>query len=373
MMTIFRWTIAPGFSFGVADNLNVLLLSSHKHQGADPFYFFRLALDPSSRQLLNGIRCETLDRGLLSADILDKQNLVCLSLDKPLDRKSAQLLGNYLYSGGILITVPQAETKADYCTLLVRQNKLMLREAGGKIISVNDRGLKFNPPLRELNDLLALQLIRWRKLLAFPPSAGKILAATASARPLILEQRAGKGKWLSLGFALRRDFSNWPTLKSYPVAMVALANYAAGNQEKSISVYCGGQIKLEGKKIVFSSTNGENGIFRNGAKQYSRLPGILTFEGADLQAAVFNPAPAESKTETVNAAELRKWFNAPLTVLHLDSDIIAQIVKFRKGSELTGWFLLLLLLLLGLEFMLGANQNMLRKVVKKQLKQGDAE
>ena len=353
------------FSFAVADNLNVLLVSSRKGQGADPFYFFRLALCPSALRPVNGIHCETIDRNLINKDILDKQHIVCIALDKPLTAHYAAILGDYMYSGGVLITVPQAETKADYLDELIKQNKLMLHQTFAKIISVRERGLKFNPPLRELNDLLQLKLIRWRKLVNFRPSPGKVLAQSDSSRPLIIEQKTGKGKLLSLGFALRRNFSNWPGLKSYPVAMVALINYAAGNQEKSISSYCGGLLELEGKNIVFSSTSGQNGGLKNNTKQYSRLPGVLTFEGANLQAAIFNPAPTESKTATSIDADLRKWFNAPLTILNVNSDIISQIIKFRKGSELTGWILLLMLILLGLEFMLSGKQSMLRKAAKR--------
>lgn len=358
------------FSFAVADNLNVLLVSSQKLQRADPFYFFRLALNPSALKTLNGIRCKVIDRDLLDKETLAEQHVVCLALDKPLSMHYASILADYMYSGRILITVPQAETQDNYLDALVRQNKLMLRKTQGKIISVRNHGLKFNMPLRELNDLLELQLIRWRKLVDFKSSSAKVLAQTDSARPLILEQRTGKGRLLSLGFALRRNFSNWPSLKSYPVAMVALINYAAGNQEKSISSYCGGLLELEGENIIFSSTNGQNGIFKKDSKQYSRLPGVLTFEGANQQAAIFNPAPTESKTETIIDADLSKWFNAPQTILNVNSDIISQIIKFRKGSELTGWILLLMLLLLGLEFMLSGKQAMLKQAVKKQFKQG---
>ena len=358
------------FSFAVADNLNVLLVSSQNRQGADPFYFFRLALSPSDLHPLNGICCKVLDRNLLNKDILAEQHVVCLALDKPLTAHYASILASYMYSGGILITVPQTETKANYLDPLINQDKLMLRPISGEIIPIRDHGIKFNPPLRELNDLLELKLIRWRKAVDFKPSSAKVLAKSDSMRPLILEQHAGKGKLLSLGFALRRNFSNWPALKSYPVAMVALINYAAGNQEKSVSAYCGGQLEFEGKNIVFSSTGGKSGVFKNNAKEYSLLPGILSFEGADIQAAVFNPAPPESKTKACIDPELRKWFNAPLTILNVNSDIVSQIVKFRKGSELTGWLLLLMLLLLGLEFMLSGKQAMMKKAIKKQLKQG---
>jgi hypothetical protein len=304
---------------------------------------------------------------LLNKEILSEQHVVCLALDRPLTVHYASILGNYLYSGGVLITVPQPETQTGYLDELVNQNKLMLRPIPEKIIPVRDHGLKFNPPLRELNDLLELKLIRWRKAVDFQASSAKILAKSDSMRPLILEQRAGKGKLISLGFALRRNFSNWPALKSYPVAMVALINYAAGNREKSVSSYCGGLLELEGNNIVFSSTGGESGVFKNNVKEYSLLPGILTFEGADIQAAVFNPAPPESKTASCLDSELRKWFNAPLTILNVNSDIVSQVVKLRKGSELTGWFLLLMLMLLGLEFMLSGKQSMMKKAIKKQL------
>lgn len=358
------------FSFAVADNLNILLVSSQKRSGADPFYFFRLAISPSDLHPLNGIRCKVLDRDLLSKEALAEQHVVCLALDKPLTKHYASILGNYLYSGGILITVPQPETQTGYLDALVNQSKLMLRPIPEKIIQVRDHGLKFNSPLRELNDLLELKLIRWRKAVDFKTSSAKVLAQSDSMRPMILEQRAGKGRLLNLGFALRRNFSNWPALKSYPVAMIALINYAAGNQEKSVSSYCGGLLELEGNNIVFSSTGGESGVFKNNSKEYSLLPGILTFEGADIQAAVFNSAPPESKTETSLDSELRKWFNIPLTILNVNSDIVSQVVKLRKGSELTGWFLLLMLLLLGLEFMLSGKQAMLKQAVKKQFNQG---
>ncbi|MDD5697681.1 MAG: BatA and WFA domain-containing protein [Victivallaceae bacterium] len=346
------------FSFAVADELKVLLVRGRGTRGADPFYFFRLALDPAPAAPLNGIRCTTLDRGLLTAGELAAYSIVCLALDTPVDTKTARLLVDYLASGGTLLTVPDAGAKANYCAELVRQRRLPLRPVPGEVIAVADHGVKFNPPLRELNDLLELNLIRWRKLVNSGSSPARILAATAAGRPLILEQRAGKGKWLNLNFALRRNFSDWPALKSYPVAMVALMNYAAGNREKSVAAYCGAEVRLEGEHIVFSGTDGRSGVLTGTLKPYSRLPGILTFSGADLEAAVFNPNPDESKTAGVDDAQLRRWFDAPVTILNTGGEITPQIVKFRKGSDLTGWFLLLLVLLSGLEFMLGRNKKL---------------
>ncbi|MDD5597998.1 MAG: hypothetical protein PHV82_08640, partial [Victivallaceae bacterium] len=358
------------FSFAVAGNLNVLLLYNQGNRNADPFYFFRLALSPSSAKALNGIRCRTLDVGLADKEILAEQHVVCLALDKPMAAATAALLGNYIRGGGILLTVPGAETREYYCDRLAGQPGLRLRKIMGRIAAVDERGVKFNPPLRELNGLLQLKLVRWRKLFGFKTSPAKTVAVTDTGRPLILEQPAGKGRLLSLAFSLRRDFSNWPTLKSYPVAMVALVNYAAGNQEKSVSAYCGAQVGLKGEKIVFSGTGGQSGALGKEAKAGSTLPGILTFEGADLEAAVFNPSPDESKPAVAAESEIRKWFDAPLTILNVNSEVVPQIVKFRKGSELTGWFLLAMLLLLGFEFLLGTQQTMLRKAVKKAIKPG---
>ncbi|MFA6716133.1 MAG: hypothetical protein WCS27_12200, partial [Victivallaceae bacterium] len=338
------------FSFAVADNLNVLLLYDQGKRKADPFYFFSLALSPSSAKALNGIRCRTLDVGLADKEILVGQHVVCLALDKPVTAATAALLNNYIRGGGILLTVPEADTRGNYCDLLTGQSGLR------GISAVSERGVKFNPPLRELNDLLQLKLVRWRKLFNFKTSPAKVVAVTDAGRPLILEHPAGKGRLLNLAFSLRRDFSNWPTLKSYPVAMVALVNYAAGNQEKSVSAYCGAQVGLKGENIVFSGIGEKSAGIAKGAKAYSMAPGILTFEGADLEAAVFNPSPDESKPALAPESEIRKWFDAPLTVLNVNSEVVPQIVKFRKGSELTGWFLLLMLLLLGVEFLLGAKK-----------------
>ena len=348
------------FSFSVADKLNVLLACNQKYNIRDPFYFLRLALNPSSREILNGINCETVDTALLTKAVLEKQNVVCLAMDKKMLPRTVLLLTDYMNSGGVLITVPQSYTKAGCLDAFSNQSKFFLRNNYGKIAEVQDSGVKFSSPLAELNDLLQLKLVLWRKLVDFKSSPDKVLAKTSPGQPLILEQRTGKGKCLKFGFSLRQDFSNWPSLKSYPVSMLALINYAAGNQDKSISAYCGGQLELEGKNIKFSGIDGKGGVFDNKDKNYSSFPGIVTFEGASLEAAVFNPSPPESETAVANETEFRKWFNAPLTVLKLDSEVVPQIVKFRKGSELTGWILLLMLLLLASEFILGANQRMIK-------------
>ena len=341
------------YSFSVSENINVLLLRGKGQSLTDPFYFFRLALEPSEATAVNGIRCSTLDIPLLNRTSFENKHVVSIASAEKLDKRAAELLREYMRSGGVVISSPAN----------IKENTLfqLLPEApAGKVLNKRLQGFKFNAPLRELNDLLALKLIRWRKLINVKPTRGNVLGLAGSA-PAIIDQRMGKGKLFSLAFSLRRDSSNWPGLKSYPVAMVALINYAAGNQDKTFVSYCGSTLELSGSEIAYSSTSGQGGIFSKNSQDYSRLPAVLTFEGAKLQAAVFNPAPTESRTVSTNDSELRKWFNAPLTILNINSDIISQIAQFRKGSELTGWFLFLMLILLGVEFLLGSKLSLLKQ------------
>jgi hypothetical protein len=349
------------FSFSATDNLNVLLLSNRRYNARDPFYFLHFALSPPSQEAVNGISCQTIDTAYLTSSHLKNQHVVCLAMDKNLSTHAIKLLSDYMYSGGILITVPDTNTKSSFMDAFKNQNSFLLRNNYGKILDNQEKGIKFGSPLSELNDLLQLKLIEWRKFFDFKPSSAKIIASSNSGSPLILEQKTGKGKCFNLAFSLRQDFSNWPSLKSYPVSMVALINYAAGNQEKSLTVFCGSKIDLEGKNIVFSNTDGSKGEFNGDLLNYSNMPGIMTFENADLEAVIFNSDPDESQTALANKEEFTEWFNAPLTILELDSEIVPQIVQFRKGSELTGWILLLMLMLLALEFILGANKRM-RKI-----------
>jgi hypothetical protein len=346
------------YSFAVSENINVLLLRGEGQSLNDPFYFFRLALEPSEVNAVNGIRCSTLDIPLLNRACFENKHVVCIASSKSLDKKGAELLRVYMRSGGVVMSSPASPKES--CLL-----RLLPEAPAGKVIKQRSQGFKFNAPLRELNDLLELKLVRWRKIINFESGIDNILGLAGSSVPAIIEQRMGKGKLITLAFSLRRDFSNWPALKSYPVAMVALVNYAAGNQDNTFISYCGSTLELPGSKIAYSSTSGQGGIFSKDAQDYSRLPAVLTFEGAKLQAAVFNPAPAESRTTSANDSELRKWFNAPLTILNINNDIISQITQFRKGSELTGWFLLLMLILLGVEFLLGAKLTLLKQGGKK--------
>lgn len=346
------------YSFSVSENINILLLRGQGQSQTDPFYFFRLALEPSEVNAVNGIRCSTLDIPLLNRTSFENKHVVCIASSKSIDKNAAELLRSYMRSGGVVISSPAN----------LKENSLFqfLPEApAGKVMKKRNQGFKFNAPLRELNDLLELKLIHWRKLISFKRGPYSVLGVAGSSLPAIIEQRMGKGKLISMAFSLRRDFSNWPGLKSYPVAMVALVNYAAGNQDKTFVSYCGSTLELSGNDIAYSSTSGQGGIFNKDSQDYSRLPAVLTFEGTKLHAAVFNPPPSESLTASANDGELRKWFNAPLTILNINSDIISQIAQFRKGSELTGWFLFLMLILLGFEFLLGAKLALLKQGGKK--------
>ncbi len=188
---------------------------------------------------------------------------------------------------------------------------------------------------------------------------------------MILEQPAGKGKWLALSFDLRRDFSNWPLLKSFPVAMSALINYAAGNSEKSLSSVCGENIELYGEKISFSTTYGRSGELKgkDGKCVFTEnwLPGVILFSNAEYEAAVVRPDTSESATGIADPGEIKSFFDSPVALLDIGADITSQVTKLRNGADLSGTLLFLMLILLAAEFVIGGNPGMLWERIKKSI------
>ncbi len=358
------------FTFNAAGCINILLVKEQFENQPDPFYFLRFAIDPIKSHPALGIKTETETISSLTGERLKKFHILWLAQGKGLPDDKAMLIRRYLDNGGVLLSMPASDSSHETYAALAKAYNYKIYNVYSSITPFNKSGLRFNKPLSELNDLLQLELIKWRKIQQIRYPAGKPIAVNGE-EPMIMVQPVGKGKWLALSFDLRRDFSNWPLLKSFPVAIAALINYAAGSNEKSISSTCGENIELYGDKICFSTTYGRSGELKpqNGKGIFTEnwLPGVILFSGAEYEAVTVRPDSSESVTEVSDSSEIKSFFDAPVALLDIGADITNQVTKLRTGTDLSGALLLLVLILLAVEFVLGGNFSMVRAGIKQSI------
>ena len=355
------------FTFSVSGCINVLLVRETRGSEPDPFFFLRFAIDPVKDNPALGIKTETVNISGLTGDRLKNFHIVWMSQGEKLPDDKAMLIRRYLDNGGVLITLPSSNSTQETYASLSKVSNYKLYNVYRITAPFNKTGLRFNKPLSELNALLQLDLIQWRKIQQLRYPAGNVIAVNGE-EPMIMEQPAGKGKWIALSFDLRRDFSNWPLLKSFPVAISALINYAAGNSEKSLSYVCGENIELYGNKISFSTTYGRSRELKSkdGKCVFSDnwLPGVILFSEAEYEAAVARPDSSESITGSVDSGDIKSFFDSPAALLDIGADITSQVTKLRNGTDLSGALLFLMLLLIAAEFVIGGSPGMLLEGIK---------
>lgn len=356
------------FTFNVSGCINVLLTRETSDNAPDPFYFLRFAIDPVKDNPALGIKTETVNLNSLNAEHLKKIHILWLAQSEKLPDDKAMLIRRYMDNGGVLITLPLSNSSQETYASLSKASNYKIYNVCRTVVPFNKSGLRFNKPLSELNTLLQLDLIQWRKIQQIRYPAGNVIALNGE-DPMIIEQPSGKGKWIALSFDLRRDFSNWPLLKSFPVAVSALINYAAGNSEKSISSVCGENIELYGGKISFSTTYGRSGELKNKDGKCifadNWLPGVILFSEAEYEAAVARPDSSESVVGLSDSDDIKSFFDSPVALLDIGADITSQVTKLRSGTDLSGVLLFLALILIAAEFVLGGNPGMMREGIKK--------
>ena len=358
------------FTFSASGGINVLLVRDMHDNELDPFYFLRFAIDPIKNNPVLGIKTETENISSLTSERLKKCNILWLAQGEKLPDDKAILIRRYLDNGGVLISLPLSDSSPETYASLSKVSNYKIYNVYRAVTPFNKSGLRFNKPLSELNDLLQLDLIKWRKIQQIRYPAGNAIAVNGE-EPMILEQPAGKGKWITLSFDLRRDFSNWPLLKSFPVALSALINYAAGSSEKSLSSVCGENIELYGDKIGFSTTYGRSGELKTGNSKCvfteNWLPGVILFNSAEYEAAVVRSDNSESIIEISDSGDIKSFFDSPVALLDIGADITSQVTKLRNGTDLSGALLLLMLILLATEFALGGSPGMVWAGIKKSI------
>lgn len=259
------------FSFRVAEPLSIALVRGGGRM-PDPFYFLRYALDPGGDGRF-GVRFEERSPAELGSGELRRFGLVIVA-----GTVSEARCDEFVKNGGRLWRLPAP---------------------GGKQLPAAGKRAKFSGALALLNDLLELGFVEWKQI-APPavPAGTETWLVLSDGTPLLTARRIGDGIRFDSAFDLRSRASNWPLLRSFPVAMAKLTEAMAPDEESAVT--------------------------RSGR------PG------------------AESELAAASGAELRRILPG-VRELRLDGDWRLRLEELRRGTELAGWLLLAALLLFGVD------------------------
>ena len=92
------------------------------------------------------------------------------------------------------------------------------------------------------------------------------------------------------------------------------------------------------------------------------LPGTVIFSAGNLESAVLSPPERESELKVLPIDAMQNAFSAPISLLSTDEEPALQIMRLRRGTDLSGYSLLTALALLAVEYILGLQFNGRTKV-----------
>lgn len=341
------------FSFAVSDVMKVLLLSGDDGGDVpDPFYYLRMAVEPKKHAY--GIEFTDATFRTLGAYDLKQYSLIFLAPGSSFQAEVVDKLLEFLRSGGTIAALPEPEGSSRFYSALTERSGGALPKIYTSTESKPASGILFERGLASLNDLLQLNLLQWRKLAVLNARNTDVLARCGF-RPVIAEYSCGGGRLIALAFDLRRRFSNWPELKSFPVVMNSFVNYAAGTKSRIIHLSCGGSVNLEEKAVSYTNSQGVSGTVADGIFRDTLLPGIALFSAGRYETAVMTPPERESSLKTIPLSGMKQVFDSPVSLLTPDEEHGFQIARLRRGTDLAGIALLAALVLLTAEFVLGSD------------------
>ena len=347
------------FTVNVSANIRVLLLESDILSRVRPFHFLKLALDPAAGKSLNGIQTEEGFVQELSQNQLDQYHVVVLSNPIPLNTQTATLLFHYISRGGSVLVF--AGGKTDITTFAAFQDE-RLRSIFGKRQAGYFSGLTFKGPLNVLNDLLQMDLFKGKRFYTLNPSPAAVILAESRGLAVLASEKIGSGNFIACALSSRRDMSNWPELKSYPIAMIHLLSFAAHDPQQNTGVDCGQLLRLTAKNekentLPISHSNGKTYSIpiKEGTSIFSNTwqPGIVTAERAVPRSSALNPVSTESNLKALSPLRLTSIVKGKVNLLKTDAALASQLRNTRRGSDMTGLFLFLLMIMLLLEIVLG--------------------
>ena len=354
------------FALNVSENIRVLLLESDVLSRVRPFYFLKIALDPDDGGAVNGILTEPGFVQELSLKQLEDFHVVVLSNPLPLGTEAAGVLTRYMENGGAVMVFAGVKTGAE--TLAAFTDERLSRIFGPRMDS-DFSGLSFKNSLAALNELLQMDLFRGQRFYALNLSPSAEVLAESRGKPVLAVEKVGNGGFIACSFSSRRDMSNWPELKSYPIAMINLFTFAAHDPQRNSGVECGRLLRLRAgdakdKELQVGHSSGKS--FAVAVEEDEAVfsetwqPGVVTAERASPRMTALNPAAKESDLASLGQLRLPSIVKGKVNLLKTGAALGPQLRNTRRGSDLTGFFLFLLVILLICEIILG-NPYLLRR------------
>ena len=348
------------FSFIVSDVLKVLLLTGQDSMPS-PFYYLKMAVEPKKR--MHGIEFATGELSSINTYDLKQYPLIFLETRERMSSETAQRLLAYMREGGNLVAVPNGENALAYMNGMSDASEGAIPQFKNGFNDVTSNGLQFRQGLASINETLQLDLLRWRRLAPLESAIGRTLAQCDST-PAIVELPLGEGRLILLGFDLRRRCSNWTELKSFPIAMNSIVNYASGRKDRTAHINCGDTLKLSEAHVSYTGSTGISGTIEDNTFRETWLPGTVLFSSGSLESAVITPPERESELKALPIEAMQNAFDAPISLLSTEEEPALQILRLRRGTDLAGYSLLATLALLALEYILGLQFNGRAQVAK---------
>jgi hypothetical protein len=346
------------FTVDVTESIRTLLLESDVFSRIRPFHFLGPAINPSPGEALNGIDTEQGFAQEIVSSRLRTYHVVLMANPQPLTGPAAAALMQYMENGGAVVVFAGSQVNSE--TFAAFQDD-RIRNLFKNRQPADFSGLTLRGPLGQLDKLLRMDMLKWRRIHELSPSSSANILATAHGHPMIAQETIGAGNFIACAFSVRRDYCNWPELKSFPVVMIHLLTYAAHDPQQNAAIDCGRRLRLltDKKQIELSYHGGaahrlpaEKGeaFFKD-----TWVPGLLRINNARPGSVAVNPAPEESVLQTVTAGKIRTIVKGRASILKTEARLDSQIRNYRQGSELTGLFFFFVMMLMLAEILVGNN------------------
>ncbi|OGV43252.1 MAG: hypothetical protein A2X48_15615 [Lentisphaerae bacterium GWF2_49_21] len=349
------------FAVSVSKNVKVLAVYEDEFVKTDPYFFIRHALDPDGTAS-NGVSIQTTTVKEITPELLSGVHVLLLADVDVVPEKYASRISDYLKKGGTVISMPGTRTKATSMSGIMdvlRKDGVSAVNVYGPRVPLKKNGMTFNEDLSIMNELLQLDYLSWKYMQEINADPSAKVMASAGGKNVIVERRIGNGRWITLAFSARNDYCNWPELKSFPVIMVHLIDHAANGMSDIKNIICGNKIMLlpSSGSVDVSESSGTSRISTVRGRAFpfedTWVPGVITFDGADIRAAVLGGDAEESKPEILPREKLSTSIvDHEVNFISPDSTVMEQVESSRQGSSLAGLFFVLLFFAALMEFLI---------------------
>ncbi|MGM0486119.1 MAG: hypothetical protein ACQESR_05085, partial [Planctomycetota bacterium] len=351
--------------------------ADHEIRNLDQAYYLERALESLGDEQ-GAVRVQTLTPNVVPDKSLSKFVIVfCVNLPPP-DLNVAQQLADYASSGGNLIWIcgdnvdPIAydSLNKECHERLVPIRLVRFRESNdqhpdGWNISWLDAEHPVVAPFVEPASVhQGVQVFQFVEMASTKGTSARVLARLNEGQPLLVERSVGSGSLYLLATSLHVDWTNFPLKPLFLPFVSRLTFHLAGSNATqplltagdswSLPVAVSDEVKVEivqpdGQVVQISTSNPETNRIRFDETHQVGVYEARIHRGPDTQKAAFavNPDPDEFASRRIERTELEQFLR-PSKVFYCDdaSRVSEAIQTLRKGVELGGVFLLLVLVAL---------------------------